>query len=347
MLPLEFTGQPAAGPGRKRVSLVVADVGNRRGRINGLRPAQRHRPVAVLALLPIKRRAPAFRLHRRPSGGEPEQGRPVAAVGHELHPLRIGDKAIREFKRFDQRTMPRPLAIEGEAFAVVSDFHYAAIELPIGRRRAIGLADRNWAWIFVSRTQRVLREQVQDIGQQQFLMLLFMIAAEFDQFGDGRRQVFLHERGHRAVDMIPVRSDRLERRAGDHAPSWTRLTSADALIVGVEQEIELRIERAVAGEILFQNHSLEKPCRMREMPFCRARIGHRLHGRVGVGQWRAEASARFANRLIVRAEIGVSLHRTMGHRYTHAVLVLFVGRPVHAEASHMGSPSTLARGGLE
>ena len=83
--------------------------------------------------------------------------------------------------------MPRPLAIEAEACAVVSDLHHAAIELPIGRRRAVGLADCDRARILVRRTQRVLREQVQDISEQQFLMLLFMIAAEFDQLGEGRR----------------------------------------------------------------------------------------------------------------------------------------------------------------
>ena len=77
--------------------------------------------------------------------------------------------------------------------------------------------------------------------------------------------------------------------------SRTRLTSADTLVVGVEQEIELRIERAVAGEIRFEDHRLEEPGRMREMPFCRARVGHRLHGRVGVGQGRAEPRARFAD----------------------------------------------------
>ena len=295
---------------------------DRRVGIDRLRPAQRHRPVAVLALVPVKRRGPSFRQHGRPSGGEPEQRISIAAVGHERHPFRIGDEPVREFVRFEQHAMPRPLAIEGEACAVVSDLHHAAIELPIGRRRAVGLADRDRAGILVGRTQRVLREQMQDVGEQQFLMLLFVIAAEFDQLGDGRRKIVLHERRHRAVDMIAIGDDRLERGARDHAASRTRLTSADALVIGIEQEIELRIERAVAGQIRLENHSLEEPGRMREMPFRRARVRHRLHGRVGVGQGRAEAGARFANRLIERAEVGVSLRRAMRLRDTHAFLVL-------------------------
>ena len=109
--------------------------------------------------------------------------------------------------------MPRPFAIEGEAFAVVSDLHHAAIEFAVRRRRAVGLADRNRAGILVGRTQRVLREQMQDVGQQQFLMLLLVIAAELDQPGDGRRKIILHQRRHRAVDMVAIGGDRRRARA--------------------------------------------------------------------------------------------------------------------------------------
>ncbi len=38
--------------------------------------------------------------------------------------------------------MPRALAVETEALAVVSDLHHAAIEFQVLRRRAVGLADR-------------------------------------------------------------------------------------------------------------------------------------------------------------------------------------------------------------
>ena len=219
--------------------------------------------------------------------------------------------------------MPRPLAIESKALAIVSDLHHAPIELAIRRRRAVGLADRNGPRILVGRTQRVLREQVQNVGKQQLLMLLLVIAAELDQLGDWGAKIILHERRHRAVDVVAIRDDRLERRARDHAPSRTRLTRADALVIGVEQEIELRIEGAVTWEIGFENHSLEKPRRMREMPFCRTGVGHRLHGRVGVRQGRAEARARLANGLIERAEIGISFYGAVGLRDTHALLVLF------------------------
>ena len=179
--------------------------------------------------------------------------------------------------------MARPLAVEAEALAVVSDLHHAAIEFQVRRRRAVRLADRNRAGILVGGTQRVLREQVQDIGEQQFLMLLLVVASEFDQLGDGRPEIILHQRRHRAIDMIAIGGDRLECGACDHAASRTRLTGADALVIRVEEEIELRIERAIAAKIRFENHPLEEPRRMREMPFRRARVGHRLHGRVGVG----------------------------------------------------------------
>ncbi len=135
--------------------------------------------------------------------------------------------------------------------------------------------------------QRVLREQVQNIREQQFLVLLFVVAAEFDQFGDGRRKIVLHQRSHRAIDMLAIRVNRIQSGTRDHAASGARLTGADALVIGVEQEIELRIEHAIAAKIRLENHFLEEPRRMREVPFCRACVGHRLHGRVGVGKWRA------------------------------------------------------------
>ena len=179
--------------------------------------------------------------------------------------------------------MARPLAIEAEALPVVSDLHHAAVEFAICRRGAVRLADCDGARVLVGRTQRVLREQVQNVSEQQFLMLLLVIAAEFDQLGDRGAKIILHERRHRAVDVVTIGDDRLEGRACDHASSRTRLTGADALVIGVEEEIELRIERAVAGKIRFENHPLEKPRRVREMPFRRTCVGHRLHGRVGVG----------------------------------------------------------------
>ena len=85
--------------------------------------------------------------------------------------------------------------------------------LPIGRRRAVGVSDRDRARILVGGMQRVLREQMQNVGQQQFLMLLFVIAAELDQIGDRGRKIVLHERRHRAVDMVAIRDDRRRARA--------------------------------------------------------------------------------------------------------------------------------------
>ena len=113
---------------------------------------------------------------------------------------------------FDKRAMARPLAIETEAAAVVSDLHDPAIERLVASGRIVGLADRQWTGIFVSRMQRVLREQVQNIREQQFLMLLFVIAAEFDQLGDGRRKIVLHQRSHRAIDMVAIRSKPYQER---------------------------------------------------------------------------------------------------------------------------------------
>ena len=218
--------------------------------------------------------------------------------------------------------MSRALAIEGEALAVMPYFNDAAIKPAIGRRRIVGPADRERARVFIRRMQRVLGKQVEDVGEQQLLMLLFMVAAELDQRGHGGRQIVLDERGHRAVDMVAIRKDSLERRARDHAASRARLTRAYAFVIRIEQEIELTIVHAVAAQILFEDHPLEEPGGVREMPFRRACVGHRLHGGVGVGERRAETRACLANRLIEPAQLGVILRRTAGSRDTHAILVL-------------------------
>src|ERR1700677_5209705 len=101
-------------------------------------------------------------------------------------------------------------------------------------------------------------------------MLLLVIASEFDQFGDGRPEIILHQRRHRAIDMVAIPDDRLECGACDHAASRTWLAGADALVIGVEEEIELRTEAAIAAKIGLANHPPENPGRMREVPLRRA-----------------------------------------------------------------------------
>ena len=102
-LPLGFGRQILAGPARERVGLVIADVTDRRARIDRAQAAERHREPCAVDLAPIAGRVPALRLDRRPAVGQPQRRRRVAAVGHEFEPLAVGHERRREPHRPQQR----------------------------------------------------------------------------------------------------------------------------------------------------------------------------------------------------------------------------------------------------
>ena len=192
-LPLELGRQALAGPARERVGLVVADVRHRRGAIDRLQPFERHGEPLPVALLPVERRVPALAVDRRPAVGEPKRGRAIAAVLHEREPFAVGDEAVGQAEGMDEHVVARRLVVPGEALAVVADLANAAgIVDPawlgrLGRSRARPAGA-------IGRPQRIGREQRQDVGQQQLLVLLLVVDADLDQPGDFR----LRRRGRTA-----------------------------------------------------------------------------------------------------------------------------------------------------
>jgi hypothetical protein len=54
------------------------------------------------------------------------------------------------------------------------------------------------------------------------------------------------------------------------------MTRAERLVVGVEEVVEAFVEGAIAAQVRLQQHGLEEPRGVREMPLGRAGIGHRL-----------------------------------------------------------------------
>ena len=111
-------------------------------------------------------------------------GRAIAAVGHELEPLAVGDEPVRQAERVDQHIVARPLVVPGEAGAVVPDLADAAGELDpasLHRARPRPAPGRRGA---IGRAQRIGGEQRQDVGEQQLLMLLLVVDADLDQARD-------------------------------------------------------------------------------------------------------------------------------------------------------------------
>src|SRR3546814_6010956 len=79
------------------------------------------------------------------------------------------------------------------------------------------------------------------------------------------------------------------------------------------------VEDPVAAQMRQQHHRFEKPGGMREMPFGRARIGHRLHRGIGIRQRFGKFQARVANVSVMSAKVfgfgdetarGGSIHAT-------------------------------------
>ena len=174
--------------------------------------------------------------------------------------------------------MPRPLVVEGETGPVVPEPAEPALVFgpahPGGGRRLARVARP------VGGAERVAGEDVLDVHQQQFLVLLLVVQPELDQFAGfrpgpvGKR---LEQPGHRLVDMGAIGDDLGHRRARQQAPVRTGVPVPHPFVIGVEQVSERGIERRVCRQMRSQDEGLEEPGHMSEMPFRRADVGHRLH----------------------------------------------------------------------
>ncbi len=117
-----------------------------------------------------------------------------------------------------------------------------------------------------------------EVGQDEFLVLLFMLQAKFDG-----RQEKLHPPVARGQDRLHAFINRATiivnfRHAGtrQQAPFGTRILNPNLIIVGIEQVGEIVVPRGIAGASLRQDEGLEKPSGMGQVPAGRAGIRHGL-----------------------------------------------------------------------
>src|SRR5262245_17659804 len=80
--------------------------------------------------------------------------------------------------------------------------------------------------------------------------------------------------------MGAVGEDVLARRSGEKASSGPGLPGPLTFVVGVKAKVEGVVEYTVSGQALRKDKGLEEPRHMREVPFGRARVFHRLDGHV-------------------------------------------------------------------
>ncbi len=118
---------------------------------------------------------------------------------------------------------------------------------------------------------------MQNIGEQQFLVLLLVIEPDLDdrnEFGEIGRG--FDQLRHRAIDMRAISGDLGRARPRHQAALRPRGARAGRDVIRVVQIGEALIERAIIFDIGLEQKLLEKPGDVGAMPLGRARIGHRL-----------------------------------------------------------------------
>ena len=88
---------------------------------------------------------------------------------------------------------------------------------------------------------------MQNIRQQQFLMLLFVMAAELDQHPRVRVRCSPEQLQQRLIDMASVASDLIECWPGQQPALGSRMARTNGFVIRIEQKSVLRIEGLVAA----------------------------------------------------------------------------------------------------
>ena len=237
---------------------------------------------------------------------QPERRGVVAAVLHEGEPLGVGDEIAAKLHRADQRAVRRLFVVEMKAVVGMADGVDALVEAdPFV---AAAGRSREFPGRIVSRRNRVLRKRVQDVGQHQFLMLLLVIEADFDQRHQLCERVLaglVKEFHHRGVDMPAVGGDLVGAGTGQVAALVAGVPRAGADIIGIEQKRVIGVKRLVALAVLAEQELLEEPGGMGAVPFRRARVRHRLDQLILGGQGGGAALG-----LVSHREIG--FHQILG-----------------------------------
>ena len=245
----------------------------------------------VPGMLQLLRAAPV------PAFGQPPLRLGIAAVLDEAQELGIAHGPLRDLAALHKHLVARALVVERKALAAMAHgMHATRHGLPLQRgRRSICRPRRRHALFLLSigRPQRVARQQVLDVGQQQFLVLLFMLQAQLQQRGQTRRRLrapVLEHLQHALVHRLAIGQHPRQRGPGQQPALGTRMPRTHLLVVGVEQHAEVGIEGRHAGRVLGQDKGLEEPGGMRQMPFGRAGIGHGLYAGILGGQGAASST---------------------------------------------------------
>ena len=150
---------------------------------------------------------------------------------------------------------------------------------------------------------------MQHIGQQQFLVLLFMLQADLQQGGQvGVNLGIAQQHGHTFIDRRAIAQHLGQAGACDQAALRTRVLLAHALVAAVDEHAVGAVVRAKARLEALQHKGLEEPGHMGQMPFDGAGVGHGLHLAIGLGQ-RCRQCQR------ARAQLGITRGQRAGQTF--------------------------------
>jgi hypothetical protein len=264
-------------------------------------------PAAVFLAAPVEGRGQLAGRHLVPAVGQP-QGRVAIAAGlDECQVFAVRHQARGQFEGRDIAAVARQFVVEGKAAAIVADLDQAAVELEEGQRQRRRIRRHRIA--IVGGCDRVVRQQVLDVGEYQFLVLLFVLQAERDQCGQRRvestARLRLEQASHARIDVGTVGAHFVERRARQQAALGTRMLRADAVVIRVEQDPEGAVEGREVRLALLQDKGFEEPGGVRQVPFDGTGVGHRLGAAVFARQRRGQLQGTLAHGLEVVTQHGV------------------------------------------
>ena len=99
-------------------------------------------------------------------------------------------------------------------------------------------------------------------------MLLFVVKAQNDQIT--YRIIFRerkHEVGHTFVDVLSIRENFFDGGATEIAATISGSAFANRVVVAIEKKSKRGIKNLVSGNKTFQDHLLEEPGGVRDVPF--------------------------------------------------------------------------------
>jgi hypothetical protein len=201
------------------------------------------------------------------------------------------------------------LVVVGEPATAVAHRHDAAGPIDPTERAGVGRTGRRAGE--VGRAQRVAREDVLDVHEEQLLVLLLVVEAEGHELVDRLADVGREDGAHRTVDGLPVGPDLGGGRPGDLAALGPGVPGADGLVVRVEQVAEGLVERLVAGVVGLEDERLEEPGGVGPVPLRGADVGHRLDGLVLGTERRGQRLGEVAHGVVPGGE-GVTRRRRLG-----------------------------------